>query len=145
PEPEVDAAARTPWGSLLAALRSREPGKLPDRATLPAGPDGPDGPDGAGWEALLAAHRAEPFTSAGLRWLWGTPGCPEELAVAAWAAAPTLSVKGPVYWSMVTAVDFNAAGTTLSELLPEGIASGVFPVDRVLDEVGPARKVLEAL
>ncbi|MQY14189.1 hypothetical protein SRB5_43510 [Streptomyces sp. RB5] len=111
-----------------------------------------NGPEKLDWEALLEAHRAEPFDHAALRALWEAgEDCPQELAVASFAAYPptrhgdTRKGGGPLYWPMLTALDFSRHEHALRAVLPEGIASGVFPVDRVLAEIKPARHVLNEL
>ncbi|AQW48325.1 hypothetical protein ACIQPP_49575 [Streptomyces violaceusniger] len=112
----------------------------------------PDEPEALDWDALIEAHRAGPFCSSGLYRLWGgRRDCPEELAVAAFASNPparhSLGKRsgGALHWPMLTAVDFSRDEESLHTVLPEGIASGVFPVDRVMEEIGPARHVLNAL
>lgn len=98
------------------------------------------------WHALLAAHREKRFSSEGLRLLWQQEGCPEELAVEAFVWHRGLSEPvGALHWPMLSAVDFSAEEETLRDVLPPGIASGAFPVPRVLGEVRPARKVLDGL
>lgn len=113
----------------------------------------PEEPEAIDWDALIEAHRAIPFSVPGLFRLWGGRGdCPEELAVAAFAADPPArdpasgrAGGGALHWSMLTAVDFSLDERGLHAVLAEGITSGVFPVDRVLAEIGPARHVLGAL
>jgi hypothetical protein len=113
----------------------------------------PEEPEAIDWDALIEAHRAEPFSVPGLYRLWGGRGdCPEELAVAAFAADPPTRDPGgkrvgggALHWSMLTAVDFGRYETRMQSVLAEGIPSGVFPVDRILAEIGPARHVLGAL
>ncbi|WP_432253556.1 hypothetical protein [Streptomyces sp. HNM1019] len=101
------------------------------------------------WDALLLAHRQEPFSHTALSTLWRHPDCTEEMAVTAFR-----EVRGRwsrdgdyrLYWSLLTAVDFSAGGSTpMGILLRPGVASGVFSAERVVREIGPARQVLNGL
>ncbi|MFC8831049.1 hypothetical protein ACFT9I_37595 [Streptomyces sp. NPDC057137] len=103
--------------------------------------DLPTAPDALDWGELAAEHRADPFYVGRLRILWTHPGCPEELTLSAFEK--TGDGAGP---SMLTTAALESAdGEAFARLLRPGISSGAFPVDRVLREVGPARKVLCSL
>ncbi|MFD3485441.1 hypothetical protein [Streptomyces sp. NPDC058665] len=98
----------------------------------------PPAPGALHWDELVEEHRGTPFTANGLRKLRTHPDCPEELALAAFKANRGLRIEGNLHWPMLAAAEEDR----LAELLVPGIPSGVFPADRVLREVVPARKVL---
>lgn len=107
----------------------------------------PGTPGALDWDALVVEQRAEPFHSSALATLWAHPDCPEELALAAfeakWHNAPS---GGAVHWSMLASPTFDSLEDhALSKLLGRGLASGAVPVERVLRETGPARRILCAL
>ncbi|MFD3522588.1 hypothetical protein [Streptomyces sp. NPDC058653] len=98
----------------------------------------PTAPGALDWDELLAEHRGAPLTANGLLRLRAHPDCPEELALAAFEVNRVSQVDGSLHWSMLAAADEDR----LAELLVPGIRSGAYPVDRVLREIGPARKVV---
>ncbi|MFI6697337.1 hypothetical protein ACIBLA_37445 [Streptomyces sp. NPDC050433] len=107
----------------------------------------PGTPGALDWDVLVAEHRAEPFRHSGLVTLWAHPDCPEELALAAFEANWNSSqISGAVHWSMLASPTLNSLEDyPLSQLLGRGLSSGTVPVERLLREIGSARRILCAL
>ncbi|MFD3522589.1 hypothetical protein [Streptomyces sp. NPDC058653] len=98
------------------------------------------------WDVLLAEQRREPFGAKELRRMWQHPDCPEELAMAAFECSENDRPSGATYWSMLTSPALDElADHSLAQLFRAGVESGVFPVDRLLSEIGPARRTLGGL
>ncbi|WP_405614930.1 hypothetical protein [Streptomyces sp. NBC_01508] len=107
----------------------------------------PTTPGALDWDVLVAEQRGEPFSGRGLLTLWAHPDCPEELALAAFEKNGTVpGHTGAAHWSMLTSPAFGRLEDhEVSQLLRVGFESGTYPADRVVREIGPARKVLCAL
>lgn len=126
-------AAAVPFPADTLAARLRDPGaaSTPESCALD-------------WDALLAAHRESGFCVGGLEWLLQRPDCTEEFAVAALAAGARRESARVLYWSTLTEVDWPRPGHR-REILARGVASGAYPVERVLRELTPAGEVLRGL
>ncbi|WP_405441713.1 hypothetical protein [Streptomyces niveus] len=109
----------------------------------------PTTPGAVDWERLVEEHRAEPFGAHRLGLLWVHPGCPEELGRGAFEkttrTGPVGATAAPPSSVLTQAAVESENGHSFARLLGPGVTSGAFPVDRVLREVAPARKVLCAL
>ncbi|MGW6506568.1 hypothetical protein ACWGCP_03280 [Streptomyces niveus] len=109
----------------------------------------PTAPGAVDWERLVVEHRAEPFGAHRLGVLWVHPGCPEELGRGAFEqttrTGPVGATAAPPSSELTQAAVESDNGHSFARLLGPGVTSGAFPVDRVLREVAPARKVLCAL
>lgn len=109
----------------------------------------PTTPDTVDWEKLVDEHRAEPFAAQRLGVLWPHPGCPEELGRSAFEkttrTGPVGATVAPPSSLLTQSALDSDNGHSFARLLGPGVTSGAFPVDRVLREVTPARKVLCAL
>lgn len=129
-----------PAGPVVDARTRHDEGadRAPPRRDLPRRHRAAAAPGALHWDELVEENRGTPFTANGLRKLRTHPDCPEELALAAFKANRGLRIEGNLHWPMLAAAEEDR----LAELLVPGIPSGVFPADRVLREVVPARKVL---
>ncbi|WP_330174692.1 hypothetical protein OG875_14760 [Streptomyces sp. NBC_01498] len=103
----------------------------------------PSAPGALDWDALLAEHRATPFAFRRLPVLWTHPHCAEGMARTAFE--PVAGTSAGTASALTGSALESANEMGLAALLRPGITSGAFPVDRVLAEVAPARKVLCAL
>ncbi|MFI9586583.1 hypothetical protein ACIHCQ_33215 [Streptomyces sp. NPDC052236] len=127
-----------PSGGLTARLRRADSGA--DATSVLSGTVSPD------WDLLVAEHHREPFPDRALEILWSRPGCPEELALAAYSRVPGAVPKASVVpWRLLLEEDWCREEHRLPGVLARGLAQGSFPVERVLAEVRPARQVINAL
>ncbi|MFD8379303.1 hypothetical protein ACFV2X_12330 [Streptomyces sp. NPDC059679] len=104
--------------------------------------------DGADWDLLLAEHQRDPLPNGALLVLAASQDCSEELVLEAYKKAPRhLPDTSPLPWRLLTVPDWSDSYSRfdLSKLLRRGFQEEVYPIERVLTEIKPARTVLGSL
>ncbi|MEV0373978.1 hypothetical protein AB0I10_29940 [Streptomyces sp. NPDC050636] len=99
------------------------------------------------WELVRREHERRPFRSGALLALSKWPDCPEDVALDAFRSNPQRSAQYaarlPV--EVLLGAEAHDQRFDVGAFIRRGVSGGWLPLERVLAEVAPARKVLAAL